>query len=185
MRALLVICLGLLCFMQLACERQSAGASGAAKTPASDTSTTQPITVTTQPATVRIDTDQLREQIKQAVQSAKPQTVRLSVDGVVPPANEALVGFRVFVNKPDATAQTKASDPHYAGGLAFSPTASSEPQSFVLNIAPALSKLQSQAKLDLSKALEVTLVPIPADQAHPLPENLSVPVKKVNVSVPN
>jgi tyrosinase len=93
---------------------------------------------------------------------------------------------RVFVNKPDVSAQTSIDDPHYAGGFAFFADESAmkshqakdampgRPKAgFLVNISPTLRKL-SQSGLLSGAALDVNLVPVPFEGREAASQQLTL-----------
>ena len=88
-------------------------------------------------------TPQLRSQLAHAIKLYPKATVRLTLGGVTPPAErKSIHGFRVFLNKPDATVATPLDDPHYIRSIEFAPTTKNIPQAFAFDILKTLVALQ-------------------------------------------
>ncbi len=75
---------------------------------------------------------------------------------------------RVFVNKPDAGAETSTDDPHYAGSFAFFGDQDSEhwaqgnPQaSYIVDITEAVRRLRGTEGMTATDRLDIHLVPVP------------------------
>jgi tyrosinase len=82
----------------------------------------------------------------------------------LPPANDFFV--RVFLNLPDANAQTPTDDAHYAGSFAFfgTDTAGHGKMDFLVSVSETLQNLTRQAQLAAGAPLSVQLVAVPANQ---------------------
>ena len=96
----------------------------------------------------------------------------LTLDEVEIPEKQD-VFVRVFINKPDASANTSIDDPHYAGSFAFfccseesmkgqqgMAMAGRPKTGFLVDVTPTLRKLGQGGSLS-SAQLEITLVPVP------------------------
>jgi hypothetical protein len=143
----------------------------------------RPITISVQEAL----TPQLRSQIAQAIKHYPEATVRLTLGGVTPPSErKSIQGFKVFLNKPDATAATPVDDPHYARSIEFAPT-NDAPQAFafdILRTLVALKKFEQFDILDPEKPFKVTIVPNPAPGVSRLPDEASFSVHTLALEVP-
>jgi hypothetical protein len=106
-----------------------------------------------------------------AAAAAAGQPVRLFLEGVEPPAGDAVIGLAVFLERPQAAWDSDRQDPGYAGSVAFGqrpvavqgsavegPTGERPPERFVLNLGRALDRLGGLAAVG---DLEVTLVAVP------------------------
>src|SRR5262245_10071857 len=72
------------------------------------------------PATVELILDEsTQSRVMAALDQTPVQTVRLAVRGVTPPADESVTGFRIFLNKPKASATTHDDDPHFVAAVVF------------------------------------------------------------------
>jgi hypothetical protein len=125
--------------------------------------------ISDKPLTVSLRKDltpHLRSQIAEAIKRYPDATVRLTLGGVIPPAQrKSIHGFRVFLNKPDATAATPDDDPHYVRSIEFEPTTDSDPQAFAFDILKTLVALEKSKKLDImdsNQPFDVTIVANPA-----------------------
>jgi len=102
-----------------------------------------------------VDTDVSREVVFASIEYAQlPATSDFSV--------------RVFVNLPNADANTPSEDPHYAGSFAFFGTEPSTPGAehrqqprFLVNLTPTLQRLRRRQELTATGAVSVQLVPTP------------------------
>lgn len=160
--------------------------SSPANTPMPSESGSEKIVLTEKPATVQITLDEkLRAEITKAVADpARPQTIRLIVQGVSLPA-EALkekAGIKLFLNKPNATAATSEKDPHFVGAVDFQPTTDRKPQSFLLDLGPAVAELRRTKQIDLHQPLEVTFAAIPSPEQPNA--QVKIPIDSVKVTVP-
>ncbi|MCB1387278.1 MAG: hypothetical protein KDJ80_15175 [Nitratireductor sp.] len=80
----------------------------------------------------------------------------------------SVTGFRIFVNKPDASEATPIEEASYAGSVAFFPlpVAGQPSGTFVIDIDPALERMVSKEMVSIDDPLTVTLVPIGAEDAR-------------------
>ena len=91
--------------------------------------------------------------------------IRLVIDGVKIISGQS-AGFRIFVNRPDADADTPTTDLHYAASVAFYPSGPTEQAStYVVDLIETLKSLAATGQLANSDRLAVTLVAIPAEGA--------------------
>ena len=144
------------------------------------------MTITDKPRTVDIPLNEtIRPQIAEALARYPDATVRLSIRGVHPPVNrEAINGFNLFLNKPNANAATSEKDPHFVGATEFSPTAENTPQGFNVDLLRTLVKLHRRGQFDLEKPLKITIVPIPAPGVSRIPDEASFAVRELTLTVP-
>ncbi|HEX7843115.1 MAG TPA: tyrosinase family protein [Kofleriaceae bacterium] len=111
----------------------------------------------------------------------QPTAIRLPVDPAAlraGPGNRTLLAFdgtsldhtsdfsvRVFINKPDATVETPAEDPHFAGAFAFFHHAGADHDhgtgNFVLDVGDVLKRLNIEGG---TLELDVVLVPFPGQE---------------------
>jgi tyrosinase len=108
--------------------------------------------------------------IASALQGGPHTRVVLTVGDVqMPPKRDFFV--RVFLNKPDATAETPIDDPHYAGSFAFffdesamkdhgTGTPAAPLTGFLIDVRPTLEKLNKAGALPSSQ-VQVSLLPVP------------------------
>ena len=82
----------------------------------------------------------------------------------LPPVNDFFV--RVFINQPNANAQTRTDNVHYAGSFAFFGTRSGGhgKTDFLVNVTETLKNLKRQDKLRVGAPLSVHLVAVPATE---------------------
>lgn len=87
---------------------------------------------------------------------------RLAIEGVKILSGEA-TGIRVFLNRPDANADTPISDSHYVASVAFYPSGPSEqPGNYLIDLRESLKMLATAGEFLNRDRLAVTLVAIPA-----------------------
>ena len=139
--------------------------------------------ITDKPLTIKVEPDDaLRTGLTDAVKPKSKTTIRLTLTGVVPPAQRDQVeGVRVFLNKEDATRETSIEDPHYVTAFVFAPTTKRDAQEFNLDLTRAVGELGRRGELDPAKPLRVTLVAVPAQGVKQLPVDISVPVGGASV----
>lgn len=106
---------------------------------------------------------------------------RLVVRGLRPRAAQSLKGIRIFIEKPDAHADTAVDDPHYAGSFVLG---LEDSQTMLLNVAPTLTRLWQSGNLAGRKALRITFVPEPWDYADALPEEFALTFESLTLEVP-
>jgi hypothetical protein len=147
--------------------------------------------ISNKPLTVSMREDltpQVRSQIAEAIKLYPKATVRLTLGGVTPPAErKSIHGFKVFLNKPDATAVTPLDDPHYVTSKEFAPTTDDTPQAFAFDILKTLVAIKKSEQLDIldpEKALKVTIVASPAPGVSRLPDEASFSVHSLTIKVP-
>jgi hypothetical protein len=130
----------------------------------------------------------VRSQIAQAINLYPKSTVRLTLGGVTPPVDrKAILGFKVFLNKPDATTATPLDDPHYVKSVEFAPTRDGTPQAFAFDIVRTLVALKKSDQLDIldpEKPLNVTIVANPAPGVSRLPDEAWFSVRTLTIKVP-
>ena len=119
-----------------------------------------------------------------ALESAGKTAVVLTL-GEVEIAEKHDFFVRVFLNKPDASAQTPIDDPHYAGSFALfsdesamknhqSKDAAGRPKAgFLVNITPTLRKLNQAGSLSGAK-VDVHLVPMPYERRETAGQQLTI-----------
>jgi hypothetical protein len=96
--------------------------------------------------------------------AARP-TLRLTLDEVETPERE--VTLRVFVNHPQASADTPVDHPRFVGEVGFYPTtappgeAAPPESSFLLDLAPTLAELPPGERLADGRFLDVTVLAVP------------------------
>jgi len=165
------------------------GATGASpgEIHASATPSPASVVLTEKPATVQVPlTAEKTAEIEQALaEGDSPKTVKLSVSGVVPPdAGSKVSGFKVYIDKPNATAESSENDPHFVGAVSFQATTDASPQSFALDLKDALMALK-HGKLGGDHNLTLTFVPLIEGQAANANTNaVKMPIRSVEVLVP-
>jgi tyrosinase len=90
-----------------------------------------------------------------------------------PEANDFFV--RVFIDAPDANAQTPTTDPHYAGSIAFFGTPGGTHEQMhgtkhLVNVTPTLRTLLERGELREGSAITVQLVAVPAAEQFRRPD---------------
>jgi len=142
------------------------------------------LAITDKPLTVRVElSNELRASLEAAAKKASTVSIRLTLEGVVPPVQRKLIeGIRVYINKPNATQDTSTDDPHFVAAFAFTPDGGQNPENLNLDLTRSLAELSRRGKLDLTKPLQITLVAAPAEGIKKLPKNFSVAVGKVSVT---
>lgn len=130
---------------------------------------------------IPVPTDALRSVLQPGSRNRAVLTVG-SVD--LPERNDFFM--RVFVNKPDAAAETPISDPHYAGSFAFffdesMPHMAGHPKpGYLVDLSPALQKLNQAGSLG-SGQLDISLVAVP--YGHRESRGKSITVERLEVGV--
>ncbi len=106
--------------------------------------------------------------------------VRLSIERVKAPGGATI---RVFVNLPDANADTPTSDFHFAGSMtAFEDPAPDSPgDDFLLDAGRAFKRLKKGDRLLLGDNISITLVLEPGTAGAEVP----IPVERVVLSIEN
>ena len=106
--------------------------------------------------------------------------VRLSIERVKAPAGATI---RVFVNLPNATADTPTTDFHYVGSMTSfeDPAADSPGDDFLLDAGRAFKRLKKGDRLLLGDNVSVTLVLEPGTAGAEVP----IPVEHVGLSIEN
>lgn len=111
-----------------------------------------------------------------AVLGPEPENrLLLAVRGVESPADEDFF-VRVFVGKPDATASTPISDPHYAGSFAFFGDPRAMPMQFdhVVDLTETVRRLNRMGEIPPGGELDVQLVAVPFPGREPRERSFSV-----------
>jgi hypothetical protein len=145
--------------------------------------------VTNKPLTVSMReelTPKLRSKIARAMELYPEATVRLKLEVSPPESRESILGFKVFLNKPDATAATPVDDPHYVTTKVFATTRGDIPQAFIFDVLKTLAALKKSEKLDImdaEKPLKLTIVANPAPGVERLPDDASFAVNGLTVKV--
>jgi hypothetical protein len=170
----------------------AAAATAAATTAPATQAAAEPAQVSAQPVVVQAEISPAAQTLIQqiaptttpATTSAAMSTIQLTLKGAE--AIEASnVALRVFVDNPTAGADTPVTDPSFVGTVNFFPAGEKEPTDYTLHLTPALKRLAAAKKLDLSKPLSFTLVPVPVrDREKGVPPQTKIGVSKVQVSVP-
>jgi len=104
--------------------------------------------------------------------------VRLQIQGVQNPGDN-VIGFRVFLNKPDADWLTPLADPHYVTSVAFGQGGE---DGFVVSLGGTIRQFTTAKILDLGKPLVITLVPV-ADEEGQAPKGRALVVERVAVVI--
>ncbi len=104
--------------------------------------------------------------------------VRLSIERVKAPGGATI---RVFVNLPDATAETPISDFHYVGSMTSfeDPPPESPGDDFLLDAGRAIKRLKKGDRMLLGDNVSVTMVLEPGTAG----EDVNISVERVAVSV--
>jgi hypothetical protein len=137
------------------------------------------------PVTINVPvTDEQKDRLAGLFAKEKPRSVSLSLRGVrVPESWNPKHAVYVFVNNPDATADTMPDDASFVMAFTMSPVDPAEPQNFGFDLAPALNRLKNDKKWKPGEAIQVTFVIVPPANSV-LPEDLKVPFEGVVLSVP-
>jgi hypothetical protein len=85
--------------------------------------------------------------------------VRLSVHGVAVHGGDDVIGFKVFLNKKDATRDTPLSDPHYVGSFALGELSKVHVENVNLDATRAFNFLHTNDRKSAAR-FTATLVPI-------------------------
>ena len=127
------------------------------------------------------------EKVRAALDVQSRNRLYLTVAGItMPKRSDEFV--RVFLNKPDASAQTPLSDPHYAGSFAFfvdehSMHGNTAPNAgFVVDTTEALRKLNQIASL--SENVDVQLVPMLYEHRKAEGEQFSLQKLELGIAPP-
>jgi tyrosinase len=129
--------------------------------------------------------------LRAVVQSEGKTSALLTVGGVDVP-EKADFYVRVFAGKPDATAVTPISDPHYAGSFGFfqdaqamaameAGTAHSK-LGYVVDLTPTLRRLNQGGSLPAAQ-LDVTLVPVAYEKRQAFGQRLGI--EKLELGIAN
>jgi hypothetical protein len=108
--------------------------------------------------------------------------VELVIEGVKTISGQS-TGFRVFVNKSNANADTPITDIHYAASVAFFPSGTSgQVSSYVVELRDTLKALAATGKLAKSDRLAITFVAIPAEgAAKEIPVRIDIESVKIRL----
>jgi|GEM_PF-220387 len=114
-------------------------------------------------------------------------TPRLTIEGVEEPAQPATV--RVFLNAPEATADTPVTDPHYVGSMSFFGADHADHAgahaglAYLFDLGPCLDRLEAAGLYSVATdALDVQLVIVPVDgQREGFETSMSAP-NKISIS---
>jgi tyrosinase len=125
-------------------------------------------------------------------ESSLPKDVRILVRTQVarqPPSGEYFV--RVFINRPDATAETPISDPHYAGSFGFfndekAPHARhaehAGPSTFVVDATPTIQRLRAMDRIRSGGEVSVQIVAVPMPGVKPAPRSLPLAAVQLDLA---
>jgi hypothetical protein len=184
----LVICLSQCCGVAFAIGENapaSSAVSAAISPSAPNMDKQKGAVITEKPTTLNVEVsgEELAEVNRAVSGEGASLPLRLKINGLIPPRSTSKVyGFKMFFNKPNATAETSEKDPHFVGAVAFQPTADQKPQSFYLDLNRTLNELHRGKQLDLKQPLNVTIVPLSKDSEQPA-EKVRIPVESVQVRV--
>jgi hypothetical protein len=112
-------------------------------------------------------------------------TIRLTLEGVRAEGDAS--GIRVFVGLPPDTRDLAVDSPHFVGSLAFGHTGPFETtptDSFLINIAPALSRLRADARLMPGSSGDMLMVTIAARPSQAGVAPAPIYVKRVSITLP-
>lgn len=143
--------------------------------------------VTAGPRTITVELDgETRAELQRRLSAGSLTVARLVIRDVRPNAAQALKGVRIFIEKPDADVNTSVADPHYASSFVLG---LSSPESMLLNVAPALTRLWksgdlAKEKLRQQKSIRITFVPEPWDFARRLPPDFELAMGSVALEIP-
>lgn len=131
--------------------------------------------------------DEVRQTLKLHLEGGSLKIARLVIRDVYPQAAKDLKGVRIFIENPDADANTTIDDQHYISSFVLG---LEDVQSLQFNIAPTLSRLWhagiiTPAHLDGRKKLQVTFVPIHWDFVTAFPTDFALTFKSLTLEVPN
>jgi tyrosinase len=124
-------------------------------------------------------TFRLPEQIGDSVAATGEgaERVLIRVSEVTPPARDDSF-VRIFVNKPDATRQTPADDPHFAGSFAFftDPEAHHglRVQDYYVDITDTLARLRAGGMLSLGDPVTLSLLATPFETGEREPGRIAI-----------
>jgi len=113
------------------------------------------------------------ELMQNVIAPNRPERVLLAIDEVTLPQEDDFY-VRVFVNHPDASADTPISDPHYAGSFAFFSDAHIEhggnmQPGYLVDITETVRTLKNAGALTATDKINVQLVMAPLIENQPLP----------------
>lgn len=100
--------------------------------------------------------------------------------------------IRVYLNMPEANAQTSTKDPHYAGSYAFFGTRADHPEGhkgshgktdFLINISNAVERLTREGVLGANETLSVQLVAVPAPKQRIAKPESRLRINAVEISL--
>ncbi|WP_287244514.1 MULTISPECIES: hypothetical protein [unclassified Okeania] len=144
--------------------------------------------ITANPSTFEVEIEEeVRQRLNLYLEDDSLKIARLYIQELRPREARALQGVRIFIEKPDADANTPIDDPHYANSFVLG---LEDSQSMIWNIAPTLSKLWylgdlSPEKLAEKEALQITFVPNPWDFAIALPEDFALTFRCLRFEMPH
>lgn len=106
--------------------------------------------------------------LRMALETGSKQQLLLRLDGIEVPSKPNFY-VRVFVGKPDASAETPIDDPHYAGSFAFFIDKSAMhmagteqmPIGMLVNLTPALRRLGQGGAVSSQQTVDIQLVAVP------------------------
>jgi hypothetical protein len=139
--------------------------------------------ITAKPLTVRLRlSDEFRGRMQHELESGSLNVVRLRIKGIqIATRFSSLEAIRVFIDKPQANADTPTDDSHFAGTFVLS---IKPRQDVIVNAASALKAARyAQEGSTVPNPLLITLVPVsrPPEQ---LPKDLAIPFDAVTVELP-
>ena len=143
--------------------------------------------VTAAPRTINVELDdQGRAELERRLSAGSLTVARLVIRDVRPKAAQGLKAVRIFIEKPDADVNTPVADSHYASSFVLG---LSSPESTLLNVAPALTRLWKSGeltneKIRRQKSIRVTFVPEPWDFAGRLPPDFELAMAGVALDIP-
>jgi hypothetical protein len=172
-------------FVALACADASSNASSNVQAAAAEAGKDDPVhagVILAPPTTFEVAIeDEARQRMERQLASGSLDVVRLVISNLRPHAAQGLTGVRIFIEKPDADLRTPVDDPHFAGAFVLG---LQTPESMLMNVAPALSRLGQSGKLAGRKTLRVTFVPETADSATVLAKDFALTFESVTFEVP-
>ncbi|TGY89015.1 hypothetical protein E5163_07745 [Marinicauda algicola] len=123
------------------------------------------------------------ELARQALDGRAPHLVA-ELEGVRPPADESFF-VRVFLNLPEANAQTSTDSPHYAGSFGFfeDPDAHAghdAGRAFRVDLTPGLRRLSQAGRLGNAVAIQLVAVPMPGREPVAAP---AMPIQAVRAGL--
>lgn len=132
---------------------------------------TREMTITSAPLTIALPLSNAMQRELQAALTSNQHSIVLYVRGLKPPKEADVLGFSVFVEKPEAGPTTTSEDAHYVGSRDFgTKTNPAKAVNFSLNVKSALIK--SMVKPGELKHIHFTFVP--HSNGDKLPESTKV-----------